>query len=228
MYETTAGHTGWTGYLAAVWALAGGVAGGAMITLFVLAGRMHPDAALLFAAVAATLGSVLGAVHGAVLGRLSGPSGQDGRTSFTDTLLNGLLVICGIIGSVLLAMWLTLGAMLARIGNLPALAGFAVALAISGVILAWGTSVGWRAMEIAYERWPEHRLGGRLLLGAFAVIATAFLALRPAIPGTELQLPVYALFALAALAALWLAAPAIVFALRLRSRRPDAARRQLT
>lgn len=206
-------HLGSMITVAASWSLAGGVAGGVLASGFIISGRMHPDGALVITAALAAIGSLLGIVHGAILGHL-GRSADDHHV-WSDIVLGGLAALAGLVVANLLSLLLVLGSLLARAGITTGwVALFLLAPVCLGVLL-WATVLGWHTLETAYMRWPEHRLGGWLVAGAFAVIAFVFLTLRPAIPGTRLQLSWWATLVLAATATLWIAAPAVVATLRL-------------
>lgn len=207
-------HFGWMATVTGSWALAGGAAGGLATAGLLLLGRVHPDALLLTAALLATLGSVLGMVHGAVLGYLGRPDRSAGDTRF-PALAVSVAALSAFTAALILAVWLAIAVLAGRAGQ-PAgwLIGM-VALPLAVGSLVWATMLGWYAIENAYTRWPDHRIGSYLIIGAFMVLLGAFLALRPVIPGTRLQLSTPAGMVAAALAALWLAAPAIYFGLRL-------------
>jgi hypothetical protein len=157
-------------------------------------------------------------VHGAVLGYLGRPAPFAGDKRF-PALAVSIAAMSAFTAAMILAVWLSIAALAGRAGQ-PAgwLIGM-VALPLAVGSLVWATMLGWYAIENAYARWPDHRIGSYLIVGAFAVLLTAFLALRPVLPGTRLQLSTAAGMVAAALAALWLAAPAIFFGLRLIHRR---------
>lgn len=203
-------HMGWAGTLASVWSLAGGIAGGMLITIFLLAGRLHPEGSVMFAGVLAAVGSVLGIIHGVVLGRISRPG--DGTPA--DQVLSVVVVAGAFVLAIWIGMWLALTAVLARAGSVSGTVALVALIAGALAVVAWATVLGWQAIERAYIRWPDHRIGLRLVIGAFLVLAATALVLRPALPGTELQLSAPALVVGAALAALWIATPAIIVALR--------------
>jgi hypothetical protein len=205
---------GWMATMTGSWVLAGGAGGGVATAGLLLFGRVHPDALLLTAAFLATLGSLFGAVHGAVLGYLGRPKAAS-SDSLHPRLTVPLAALFAFTAAMIIAVWLSI-AVLAGLAGQPAgwfILLFALPLAIG--TLVWATILGWYAIENAYARWPDHRIGSFLILGAFVVLLAAFLAVRPVIPGLRLQLSTPAGTIAAALAALWLAAPAIFFGLRL-------------
>jgi hypothetical protein len=213
--ESHATHVGWTATVAASWTLAGGVAGGALVSLFVLASRIHPEAVVPLALLMASLGALLGTVHGTVLGHLGRPPAGTYVLTRTDRLLALGLVLLAFPAALLLAQWLAMAAVLLLAGSIwgwPTVLGSAT---LATAALIWASTVGWRTLETALHRWPDHRLGGWLVLGSFAVLLVVFLALEPTLPGTELRLNRAGWVVLAGLATLWVAAPAIILALRL-------------
>jgi hypothetical protein len=212
----------WRPRVAAAWTLAGGTAGGVFVAGLVLAGRMHPESALIVAALLAVVGSVLGCVHGAVLGRLGHPPPDPGATPWTERAL-----AVGIIGAaaalaLVLSLFLVMGAVLGRSGSLAGWATLAIAGAFATAAFLRATLMGWHALEHAYARWPDNRLGTLLVTGAFLVISAALLAVRPALPGTSARITVTGAVIIAALATLWLAAPVVIVVLRLTHHRRAA------
>jgi hypothetical protein len=208
-------HVGWTATVAASWTLAGGVAGGVLVSVFVLASRIHPEAVVPLALLMASLGAILGTVHGTVLGHLGRPPAGTYVLTRTDRLLALGLVLLAFPLALLLAQWLAMAAVLLLAGSIwgwPTVLGSS---ALAAAALIWASTVGWRTLETALHRWPDHRLGGWLVLGSFAVLLVVFLALEPTLPGTELRLNRGGWVVLAGLATLWVAAPAIILALRL-------------
>jgi hypothetical protein len=213
--------------LAAAWTLAGGIAGGLLVAALILDQRIHTDAALLLAGGLGLIGSVLGTVHGAILGHLARDRDIYTGQRFARAVLY-MTVMVGAIGlAVMLSLWLALSAMLAVAGHAWGRLAFTGVLACSGTIVVWATYLGWRALDCAYLRWPDHRIGIRLVLGAFALLTLLALGLRPAIPGTELRLTAAASIVFAAVATLWIATPAVVMMLRmLHPGRPAEERRR--
>jgi hypothetical protein len=209
-------HFGSMTTLASAWTLAGGIAGGVLAAGFVATGRMHPEVALIVTAVLAGSGSVLGLVHGAILGHL-GRSADDHCTA-AEIVLGLMAAAAGMVLANLLSHWLVLAAMLARAGNTTGWLSLMLLVPVCAAVLVWATVLGWHTLEPVYMRWQDHRLGAALIAGAFAVTAFVFMALRPAIPGTSLQLSWWATLVLAAIATLWIAAPAIIAGLRLAHR----------
>lgn len=214
---------GWMASLTASWTLAGGTMAALLTAIFVLTGRMHPD--LLTSSFFATGGAMLGGLHGVVLGYIGRSTPQrdldppDLDVRF-PRLMTALAAGFALLLAILLTAWLGLASATARTGASSGWGGLALASPIVAAGLVWATLLGWCAVENAYVRWPDHRVGSLLILGAFAVLMTLFVAIDRTVPGTDLHLSRPAGIALAALLTLWLAAPAIYFALRLLHRRP--------
>lgn len=207
--------------VAASWSLAGGIAGGMLAAGFAAAGRLHPDGAIIITLVLAGMGSVLGIVHGAVLGHLA--RARSDPYTWPETTIGLVAAVAGLVVANVLSQWLVLAALLARAGSRSGWIYLAVLIPLCLGIVAWATFLGWHKLETAYARWPEHRIGSWLVGGAFLLVSAVFLVLRPAIPGTELQLSWWATLVLAGVATLWIAAPAVIAALRYRygARRSD-------
>jgi hypothetical protein len=200
--------------MAASWALAGGIAGGMLAAGFVVAGRLHPDGAIIITLVLASVGSVLGIVHGAVLGHLA--RARSDSYTWPEAIVGVAAAGAGLVVANVLSQWLVLASLLARAGSRTGWVYLAVLIPLSLAIVAWATFLGWHKLEMAYARWPEHRIGSWLVGGVFVLVSAAFLMLRPAIPGTELQLSWWATLVVAAVATLWIAAPAVIAGLRYR------------
>jgi hypothetical protein len=213
----------WSAQVAAAWAVAGGAAGGVLVAALLLAGRMHPDGSATLAMLLATVGGVLGLVHGAVLGYLGRHAGAKGKEEvqprLRDRIFAAAFASSALVAAVAIAVWIAMSAVLARSGSTWGWFALAAGGALTLAIAVWATLLGWESLETAYEEWPEHRLGALLLGGTFALLSAVLLALRPAIPGTEVQLAPIGWIAVAALATIWIATPAIAVALRYAIRR---------
>lgn len=205
---------GWMATMTGCWTFAGGAAGGLATAVLLVLGRIHPDALLLTAAFLTTLGSGFGTVHGAVLGYLGRPRQDTGQSRFPGLTVS-LASLFAFVATMIIAVWLSISVLAAMAGQPAGWAIVMIALPIAVGSLVWATILGWYAIENVYARWPDHRIGSFLIGGAFVVLFAAFLTIRPMIPGTQLQLSVPAGMIVAGLAALWLAAPAIFFGLRL-------------
>jgi hypothetical protein len=214
MPRTTTWHFRSMATVAASWALAGGTAGGMLASGLVIAGRLHPDSAIILTAVLASLGSVLGTLHGAVLGHIA--RARILPYTWPELTVGVLAAGAGFVLANVLSQWLVLGSLLARAGNRTGWVFLAVVVPVCFGVLLWATILGWHKLEAAYTRWPDHRLGSWLVAGVFVLISTIFVTLRPAVPGTELQLSWWATLLVAAVGTLWIAAPAVIAGLRYR------------
>jgi hypothetical protein len=220
--ESTGPQRGWSrpggiALLTVSWSLAGGLAGGLLVVLLMSVGRLHPDP--LPAILMAALGSVLGAVHGAVLARLGRPEVAQASDRRDRWLITLSFAVVACIAAVIGSGWLALSAATARAGSMVGWVMLATGGILSLGTFVWATVLGWRALEHAYARWPDHSLGSWLTVGVFLVLTGTFLVLRPAFPGTGLPVsPMGGLF-LAAVATLWVALPAIIIALSFAHRR---------
>jgi hypothetical protein len=202
----------WAATVAAVWAAAGGTAGGALVALLLIAGRMHPSGSVTAALVLSVIGGCLGLVHGAVLGRLS--SGHGPAPDYATRFLGVAVAATALLGAAALSVWLATSAVLARSGRLwgwvALLAGGAAAIALAIV----ATRLGWTALERAWSEWRERRLGILLVAGTFAVLTMVFLVIKPALPGAPGGLTTLGWLIVVAFATLWIATPLVVVALR--------------
>jgi hypothetical protein len=205
---------GWPAQVTAIWAAAGGVAGGGLAVLLLLLGRMHPDGSMLVALILGTIGGMLGALHGGVLGFLGRQADTDSPARLRDRILALVAAAAALLTALLVPVWLVMSAVLLRSGSLwggvALLAGTAPALAI----VAWATVLGWRSLERVRTRWPQRRLAAALAGGAFTLLSLVLLGVRPAIPGTQLELSAFSWVVVAAFATLWLITPLIGLGLR--------------
>ncbi|HET9439589.1 MAG TPA: hypothetical protein VFO52_05435 [Longimicrobiales bacterium] len=210
----------WIANMTVSWTLAGGVAGGVLIAGLVLTSRLHSMGIILVVALVATFSSALGTVHGAVLGYL-GRSDVSQRLRWHSWLLVGLAAAVAWAFAVVFAIWLALGAMAATAGERSGIVGLVIAAPVAIAIFTWATMSGWQAIETAYHRWPEHRLGTLMVVGAFVVLSASMLLLRGTIPGTDIRLSPVVAGALVGIAVLWIVSPAVIVALRF-ARKPRA------
>jgi hypothetical protein len=204
----------WQAHVAALWAAAGGTAAGGLVAVLLLLGRIHPDGSLSIALLLASAGAMLGLIHGVVLGYVGRHAAVEHPLRTRDHVFGVLAAGGAIAAAVLLAQWLVLSAVLLRAGSPWGWLALAAGGAAAVVIGVWATVLGWRSLERAYLDWADHRLGAGLLAGSFAALWVVFLVLRPAIPGTRLQLPAAGWLIVSGLATIWVATPAVVLALR--------------
>lgn len=207
-------HFGWLTMMTASWTLAGGTAGGLLGAGIALLGRIHPDALMLLTGFFALGGSLLGTTHGAVLGYLGRPA-QPVHDATTPRAAAPLAITFAFVAALLIASLLMVGATLVRVGSPTGWVALIVALPVAFAALGWATVLGWHALEHAYTRWPDHRIGSLLMFGVFVVLLAACLGLRPVVPGTAMQLSALGCVLFAALATFWIAAPAVIVGLRL-------------
>ncbi len=192
------------------WSLAGGMLlGGAAVVLMLITQRLSGHLMLTASATLFALGALAGLVHGVALGILGRPDGMTVRQA-GSAMLHGLLYL---IPSLLLG-WLVAG----WVAAMPmALSGkHVIATAISA--LAWvamvvtvyfAGSVGLRAAQLAYRRWP-HRAVGTVLVGAtFVALVVSFLIQPPTLWLTHTRLTTEGAMLLAVLATVWFYGPII-------------------
>jgi len=94
--------------------------------------------------------------------------------------------------------------------------GGAVILTVAGV-------QGFRALQSAYARWPEWRLGTALVAASFAALLIVFLADRPELWGLRMRVTPVGAVLMAAVATTWIAGPVITVGLILLRKIPGAA-----
>lgn len=212
-------HLGWRGTMAAAWALAGGIAGGGFVAGLLLAGTLHPE--LIITAVFGVLGSTLGGIHGAVIGHIGRPDYEDDPTTWADRVFTVAAALGATILALITSAWLAMAAVMARTGSLAGWAALLIGAAAASAALLWATVLAWHALENAFARWPRRRLGAMLVAGAFVFTVGALVLAGPLLPDAQLHIRFIATMVIAALTTIWVATPAVVFALRLNA---DASR----
>lgn len=203
--------------LACSWSLAGAGAAGLLLAML-LAANQIPDPGMIAAMALGlgAIGSLLGTVHGAFLGFLSRPDDAVRPVPARDRVMFVVTSVVTFVVALMLATWLPLSAGLVRAGIVFGWLGVFVSGTITVFVFTWAWDLGWHALRIAYDRWPEHRLGGMLLVGTFVVLAGTLLVLRPALPQDSRFMGTLIYLGTAAAATLWVAAPVLVLGLRKR------------
>lgn len=204
-------------YMTVSWSMAGGIAAGVLIVVLVLTSRVHSMGLVSITAVVAMAGSLLGSVHGVVLGYL-GRGEPNSKLGWRNWALVVVAAAAGSAIAVPFAVWLVLSAMAMAAGGTSGAIGLFIAVPVTLIVFAWATLNGWDALEAAYTRWPQKRLGTLLVVGVFAVLSASMLILRGAIPGTEIQLSMLAAIVVVALGVIWIVSPAVIVALSIASR----------
>lgn len=164
-------------------------------------------------------GATLGYVHGGALGMLGRPADMDRREAFLRLLRVALYEIPALGAAWLVAAWIGLTGVASSGGPLTVSAGVVVAWAAAVAICLWAGVEGWQALRNAYHRWPHYRIGTAVLLTTFAVLATAFVRVRPTLWWTELQVTAAGAVILALGATVWLVSPVVIVLLQLARRR---------
>jgi hypothetical protein len=214
------------GRTAISWAIGGAVGlGGIVVGLEALTGNLSGGGLLVTAFGLFAIGGVLGFLHGAVLGVMGRPAAMDWRRAARTLLLAALYAIPALTVSFLVAGWIALTPVALYTGKTLPLVLCGVAWAIGTVLVIVAALEGWRALRRGYARWPEKRYGTLLVAATFAALLVMFLANRPQLWGTRLQLTEVGALLLAISMTLWLVGPLVTLALRMvaRLRVPGAA-----
>jgi hypothetical protein len=202
------------------WTLAGALAGGAFVVLLLLTGRLHPGGLEITTLLLVSLGAWLGMLHGFMLSVLARP-GHEPKPDLWQWTLAGFGAAAAWTVGMTGSLWLSMSAVVALAGRPLGWLGLGAGVAATALILGVASVLGWRALSTAYARWPDHGLGSWLVAGTFLVLTASLLAVRPALPGTQVQLTLAGTVVAAALATLWVALPAIALILPLTHRRSD-------
>lgn len=199
------------------WTVAGGLlVGGFLVAGMTLAGKLSGSGLMLAAGSLYVIGGLLGFLHGAVLSYLGRPAGMTSREAISKFGMSALYAIPALIVGFLAAGWIAMSAVVLYIGKpLPMVLASVGWLAGAAIVLTAAFS-GWTALQNAYARWPERRLGTVLVAATFAALLVLFLTDRPELWGMRLRVTEVGAVLLAAVGAFWIAGPAVTVALRLR------------
>jgi hypothetical protein len=211
--------TGLMGRVIVTWTVAGGVAvGGFLVAGMTLGGKLSGGGLMLAAASLYVIGGLLGFMHGAALAFFGRPADMTPREAAGRFGMATLYAIPALIVGFLATGWIAMSAVVLYIGKpLPlVLAGVGWVVG-AGLVLAAAAN-GLTALQNAYARWPERRLGTLLVAGTFAALLILFLADRPELWGMRLRVTEVGAVLLAAVGAFWIAGPAVTVALALRRR----------
>ncbi len=204
------------GRVAVLSAMAGGIVlGGVLVAAMTLAGRLSGNAIFATATALFVVGALIGLVHGAVLGFLGRPVTVAPREAGRDLARAALYAIPALAVAWLSAIWVAMTLVAFYTGRMGPLVGAAVGWVAAGTILAGAAVQGFRALQNAYARWPERRVGTLLAGASFAALLLLFLSDRPEIWGIRLRLTETGAVLLAAFLAVWVAGPVVTVALRL-------------
>jgi hypothetical protein len=223
MQETTMSGTavardvGLTGRVVVSWTVGGAVAiGGFLVAGMTLAGKLSGSGLLLAAGALYVIGGMLGFVHGAALGFFGRPEGQTPREALGRIAMGALYALPALIVAFLAAGWIAMTSVALYLGKALPLVGAGVGWLVGMVLVLVAAVSGWQALQNAYARWPERRLGTALVAATFAALLVLFLADRPELWGVRLRVTEVGAILLAAVGAFWLAGPAVTLALALR------------
>jgi len=98
------------------------------------------------------------------------------------------------------------------------MAGSSAVWAVAAGICFLAAFEGFKALQNAYHRWPDWKVGSGLVALALAIIAVGFLRVQPELWGTDIQFSGPSAVILALGVTIWLALPAIVVGLQVMHR----------
>ena len=207
---------------------AGGIAaGGLLIALATLSGRMSGFGLFVTSSGLFVVGALIGLVHAFVLGYLGRPAEVTKRRALRDLGMGTVYAMVALPFAWVVAMWIALSMPAAYMGRALALAGVGLGWLAGALVLGAAGVAGWRLLGNAYARWPERRIGTLLTAATFASLLVLFLMERPEIWGLSVRVTETGAVLLAAVATLWIVGPIITAALwllaRVPGRLPDAA-----
>jgi hypothetical protein len=210
---------GLTGRVVVSWTVAGGLAvGGFLVAGMSLAGRLSGSGLLLAAGALYVIGGMLGFVHGAALGFFGRPAEVSAREALGKLGMAALYAVPALIVGFLAAGWIAMTSVAVYIGRPLPLVGAGVGWLVGLVLVLVAAVSGWEALQNAYARWPERRLGTVLVAATFGALLVLFMADRPELWGLRLRVTEVGAVLLAAVGAFWIAGPTVTVALALRRR----------
>jgi hypothetical protein len=163
----------------------------------------------------AGIGAVAGFVHGSALAVLGRAPDTPAAASVRGIARGVFWALPLLVFALILSPIIALGSAAVAMRQ-PLLMGVAAVAAIAGAgICAWAAVEGWQALVRACDRWPEHRWGIPMVLVTLLVLLVAFVAQRPQIWWTDIQVTQIGAILLALGATLWLAIPVEYLALHL-------------
>ena len=213
--------TGLTGRVAVTWAVAGGLAlGGFLVAGMTMAGQLSGNALLMTAGVLYVIGAVFGFVHGAALGFFGRPADMPKREAVAKLGMAALYALPAVTVGFLAAGWIAMTAVAVYLGRPLPMVGVGLGWVAGAVIVMVAALNGWRALQNAYARWPDRRLGTVLVAATFGALMLLFLADRPELFGARIRVTEVGAVLLAAMGAFWVAGPVVTIALHLMHRLP--------
>ena len=213
------GWIGLPGRVVVSWGMAGGLAaGGLLMALLTLTGQQSAGASFSTTTILFLLGAPAGLIHGGLLGYVGRPSLDARKRALGSLGLGSVMAIPGMVIAWLVALWVALSAGAVALGDFFLLMGVTVGWLAAGLICAWATLEGWRALRNALRRWPQYRLGTVVLLAILVVLIPTFLSERPEIWFTDVRVTGIGAVGLALGATIWIASPVVIVGLHLAHR----------
>lgn len=210
---------GLPGRVAVTWATAGGLlVGGFLVAAMTLAGRLSGSGLLVTSAGLFVIGAALGFVHGGVLGWLGRPKEMSKRATAGALGRAALYALPAVTVGWIVAGWIAMTVVALYTGEVLPLVAAGGAWLVGIALVGWAGVEGWRAVRLAYARWPQARLGTALVAAAYGALLVLFLVDRPVVWGLELRVTEVGAVLLAGLVALWVVGPAVTAALTVAER----------
>jgi hypothetical protein len=209
-----AGERGLAGRVALSWSVAGGVAAGGFLLILSTAMGSGSGAGIPITSTALfAVGAVAGFVHGAILGLASRPPGVSHASSVRGLEWAALWAIPALLVAWVATLWLAMTTVALTTGRFSILLGAAIGWIFGLGALAWAAVEGRSALGHALRRWPERRAGSVLVSLTFATLLVAFVATRPEIWWTDLQVSGFGAVLLALGATFWIVIPVVIVVL---------------
>jgi hypothetical protein len=219
--ETVERDTGLTGRVIVTWTVGGGLAvGGFLVAAMTLAGQLSGAALLMTAGGLYIIGALLGWAHGAALGFLGRPADMTAREALGKLGMGTVYALPAMTVGFLAAGWIAMTTVALYLGKPLPMIGVAAGWLVGVAVLLGAMVNGAVALENAYARWADRRIGTVLVAGTFAALLMLFLADRPELWGLRLRVTEVGAVLLAAIAALWIAGPVVTAGLALVRRLP--------
>jgi hypothetical protein len=181
--------------------------GGFLVALPTLLDRTLVPTVQAITQVLFVFGVLLGLLHGSLLGYLGRPSDMTRRRAIGSVIAGALWAVPCLAISYWITLWISISRWSLESGTPILIGGVGFAWLVAFAISAWCTREVWRATGNAVGRWQDRRLGTLLAALTFAVMAVLFIARRPEIWWSDVQVSLVGAIVLALGLTLWAALP---------------------
>ncbi len=196
------------------WSLAGGMLfGGAAVVLMLITDRLSGHLMLTASATLFALGALIGLAHGVALGIFGRPDRTTVRQAWAAIVHGLLYLVPSLLLGWLLAGWVAAMPMALSGKHLIATAISALAWLVMIVTIYFAGSIGLKAAQLAFARWPHRAVGTVLVSATLVALVASFLVQPPTLWPFATRLTTEAALLFALLATIWFFGPVITVGL---------------